>query len=107
MRSALIEEVRERICAIPAGRVSSYGDIAHAVNTSARHVGRIMGSLDGGVPWWRVVRADGTPATCHGGRAPVLLEGEGTPMRGAKVDMSLARYRDAAWLSDRARGRSS
>ncbi|MFC7512682.1 hypothetical protein ACFQV4_30555 [Streptomyces thermocarboxydus] len=32
--------------------------------------GRAMGLLDEGVPWWRVVHADGTPATCHQGQRP-------------------------------------
>jgi len=43
------------------------------------------------VPWWRVVYADGTPASCHSGRALGLLTDEGTPMSGARVDMKRAR----------------
>ncbi|NUV51275.1 cysteine methyltransferase, partial [Streptomyces sp. CAI-78] len=46
-----------------------------------------------GLPWWRVVHADGTPATCHEGRAPALLAEEGTPMRGGRVDLGRARHR--------------
>lgn len=99
---SLIDDVRAEVCAIPPGQVSSYGDIAEALHTSARHVGRVMGLLDDAVPWWRVVRADGTPPTCHDGRAPALLAAEGTPMRGSKVDMALARR-----VSGRAPGRSS
>jgi alkylated DNA nucleotide flippase Atl1 len=52
-----------------------------------------MSTLDESVPWWRVVYSDGTPASCHGGRAPELLSDEGTPMLGARVDMKRARQR--------------
>jgi alkylated DNA nucleotide flippase Atl1 len=58
-----------------------------------RQVGRIMARFGGGVPWWRVLRADGT-------HAPGLEEGlrrlraEGAPMRadGTRVDMAKARW---------------
>jgi alkylated DNA nucleotide flippase Atl1 len=33
------------------------------------------------VAWWRVVRADGRPADCHGGTAVELLRAEGAPVR--------------------------
>ncbi len=66
----LIDDVREEVCAIPPGQVWSYGDIGEVLHISARQVGRVMGILDDddAVPWWRVVRADGTPATCHEAR---------------------------------------
>jgi alkylated DNA nucleotide flippase Atl1 len=53
----------------------------------------VMSLLDDGVPWWRVVYADGTPASCHRGQAPALLSDEGTPMLGARVDMKRVRQR--------------
>lgn len=89
----IVREVREVVAAIPAGSVASYGDVGHRIGAGARQVGRAMSLLGEGVPWWRVVRADGSPATCHGGRAPRLLLAEGTPMRGARVDMRRARCR--------------
>lgn len=88
-----IQEVREAVAAIPAGFVASYGDIGDRIGASPRQVGRAMSLLDEGVPWWRVVHADGTPASCHGGRAPELLSNEGTPMSGGRVDMKRARQR--------------
>jgi alkylated DNA nucleotide flippase Atl1 len=45
----------------------------------------------GAVPWWRVVRADGSPARCHERQALDLLRAEGTPLRGPRVVMSEAR----------------
>jgi alkylated DNA nucleotide flippase Atl1 len=87
----LAEDLAELVAAIPAGKVASYGDLAAQLGVGPRQVGRVMPALADGVPWWRVVRADGTPATCHGGRAPALLEAEGTPFHGRRVDMRTAR----------------
>jgi alkylated DNA nucleotide flippase Atl1 len=86
-----IQDVRAAVIAIPAGFVASYGDIGKRVGTSPRQVGRAMSLLNDSVPWWRVVYADGTPASCHNGRAPGLLNREGTPMLGTRVDMNRAR----------------
>lgn len=88
---SIIEDVREAVAAIPAGSVASYGDIAKRICVGPRQVGQVMSLLGEDVPWWRVVYADGTPASCHGGRAPALLRDEGTPMLGARVDMKRAR----------------
>ncbi|MGW5212301.1 MGMT family protein [Streptomyces sp. NPDC004051] len=89
----LVDDVREAVLAIPAGSVASYGDIGRRIGAGPRQVGRAMSLLDESVPWWRVVHADGTPASCHGGTAPELLGDEATPMRGRRVDMPRARYR--------------
>src|SRR5262249_18083681 len=58
----------------------------------------VMSLLGDSVPWWRVVYADGTPASCHSGQAPGLLNDEGTPMLGARVDMNRARQPDNSLL---------
>ena len=89
----IIEDVRAAVIAIPPGFVASYGDIGKRIGAGPRQVGRAMSLLDDNVPWWRVVYADGTPASCHGGRAPELLKEEGTPMLGARVEMKHARQR--------------
>jgi alkylated DNA nucleotide flippase Atl1 len=44
---------------------------------------------DPDVPWHRIVRADGSLA--KGRRQRALLEAEGVPFRGEKVDMRAAR----------------
>ncbi len=84
-------EVRAIVARIPRGEVLSYGDIAEFVGVGARQVGRIMSLYGSGLPWHRVVRSDGTPAACHGDAALKLLRVEGTPLRGARVDMRAAR----------------
>jgi alkylated DNA nucleotide flippase Atl1 len=47
--------------ALPAGEVITYGEVAAEAGRAgaARAVGRIMATSDAGVPWWRVVAADG------------------------------------------------
>ena len=82
------EDVLSRVRAIPAGRVTTYGDL---VPDAPRFAGAVMASCqDPDVPWQRVVRADGSLA--KGERQRRLLEREGVPFRGARVDMR------AAWV---------
>jgi alkylated DNA nucleotide flippase Atl1 len=50
---------------IPAGRVATYGEIGRALGIGPRQAGRAVAFLDDGVPWWRVVHADGALATRH------------------------------------------
>lgn len=84
-------EVSAIVAAIPAGRVASYGEIGRAVGIGPRQAGRAVSMLEDGAPWWRVVFADGTPATCHDGAARALLEAEGVPFRNGRVDMAKVR----------------
>jgi O-6-methylguanine DNA methyltransferase len=78
---------------IPRGMVMSYGDVAEYVGAgSARAVGTVMSRHGGEVPWHRVLHADGTCATHKSDRQLDLLRDEGVAMRGARVDMSRARW---------------
>lgn len=90
---SLIDAVRDAVLSIPVGRVATYGDIGASVGVGARQAGRLVGMLDGAVPWWRVVRADGRPASCHAGTASGLLCADNTPMLGGRIDMARARFR--------------
>jgi alkylated DNA nucleotide flippase Atl1 len=63
-----------------------------------RQVGRVMALWGGGVPWWRVLHADGSPAPGHERAAiaryleentPVRMDADGRP---ARVDMRRARW---------------
>ncbi|WP_350310130.1 MGMT family protein [Mycobacterium gallinarum] len=91
---SIVDDVCEDVQTIPLGSVTTYGDIGSRIGVGPRQVGRAVSLLDANVPWWRVVRADGTPATCHGGRARALLIEEGVPFHanGWRVDMNRARY---------------
>ena len=79
----MLRRVRE----VPEGFVRSYGDVSPG---APRYAGTVLhGDDDPTLPWWRIVRADGSLAT--GERQRALLEAEGVPFRGARVDMRTAR----------------
>jgi alkylated DNA nucleotide flippase Atl1 len=91
------ESVLDVIDRIPPGRVMTYGDVAEYLGEGGpRQVGRVLALYGGAVPWWRVVRADGTLLPGHEHRALAAYRGEGTPLReGAeqyRVDMRRARW---------------
>jgi alkylated DNA nucleotide flippase Atl1 len=81
------ERVLVRARAIPPGFVRTYGDLSPGAPRFAGAV--LFDSSDPAVPWWRVVRADGSLA--KGARQRALLEAEGIPFRGERVDMRAAR----------------
>ncbi|WP_422116497.1 MGMT family protein [Brachybacterium sp. UNK5269] len=81
------DAVRATAAAIPPGRVMTYGEIGWAIGVHPRQVGRIVARIADDIPWWRVIRADGTPATCHDNTAPALLAEEGVPFDGDRVDL--------------------
>lgn len=91
------ERVLDVVERIPAGRVLSYGDIADLLGDGGpRRVGRVLGRDGSAVPWWRVLRADGTHVDGIRERALDLLRAEGAAFRGsgvnARVDMDRARW---------------
>lgn len=80
--------VLDRIRRVPEGFVTTYGDICPEAPRFAGYV--LSRCHDPGVPWQRIVRAGGSLA--KGGQQRRLLEAEGVPFRGARVDM------DVAWI---------
>ena len=80
-------EVLERVRAIPEGFVSTYGDVSPGAPRFAGSV--LFHADDPDLPWWRVVRADGSLA--KGDRQRALLRAEGVPFRGGRVEMGRAR----------------
>ena len=82
--------VLERARAVPPGRVTTYGDLSPG---APRYAGAVLYACDDpAVPWQRIVRADGSLA--KGARQRRLLEAEGVPFRGERVDMAVARLPD-------------
>ncbi|MGB6051187.1 MAG: MGMT family protein, partial [Rhodococcus sp. (in: high G+C Gram-positive bacteria)] len=58
-----IERVRSLVASVPAGNVTTYGDIADAAELSSpRTVGAIMRMDSADLPWHRVLSASGKPA---------------------------------------------
>jgi methylated-DNA-protein-cysteine methyltransferase-like protein len=79
-------EVLERIRRVPEGFVTTYGDLCPE---APRFAGQVLSQTDDPtVPWQRIVRADGSLA--KGERQRRLLEAEGVPFRGSRVDMEVA-----------------
>jgi alkylated DNA nucleotide flippase Atl1 len=76
----------ERIRAIPAGFVRTYGDIDPA---APRLVGRVLATTHEDLPWHRVVRADGSVS--KGADQLRRLRREGVALRGDRVDLAEAR----------------
>jgi alkylated DNA nucleotide flippase Atl1 len=100
-----VEAVLNLVEQIPAGRASTYGTIAEAVGRGGpRGVGRVMATYGGGVPWWRVVRADGSLPPSHQGEALARYRAEETPLRGSLADAETLRIdlRSAFWDDFRA-----
>lgn len=87
-RSDRAEAVLERVKAVPPGFVTTYGDVSPG---APRFAGSVLANCrDPHVPWQRVVRADGSLA--KGARQRRLLEAEGTPFNGSRVDLDRAWY---------------
>ena len=85
--SSRAERVLARIRAVPPGFVRAYGDVSPG---APRFAGTVLAACDDpDVPWHRIVRADGSLA--KGRRQRDLLEAEGVPFRGERVDMRIAR----------------
>jgi alkylated DNA nucleotide flippase Atl1 len=81
----------DRVHSIAPGHVTTYGDLSPE---APRYAGAVLAAChDPEVPWQRVVRADGSLA--KGERQRRLLEAEGVPFEGERVDMR------AAWMAPR------
>jgi methylated-DNA-protein-cysteine methyltransferase related protein len=86
----LEQRILDRVRETPEGFVRSYGDVSPG---APRVAGAVLSECDDpSVPWHRIVRADGSLA--KGARQRALLEAEGVPFRGERVDMRAARLPD-------------
>ena len=85
--TARAEQVLDRIRSTPAGFVRAYGDVSPG---APRFAGSVLADCDDpDLPWHRIVRADGSLA--KGARQRALLDAEGVPFRGDRVDLAAAR----------------
>jgi len=68
------------------GEVVSYGEVARRAGypRAARAVGNVLAS-GGGLPWWRVVRANGDLAAHSGVEQARRLQREGVSVREGRV----------------------
>jgi methylated-DNA-protein-cysteine methyltransferase related protein len=87
MESVRQRQILDRVRATPIGFVRTYGDVSPG---APRVAGAVLHACeDPTVPWHRIVRADGSLA--KGARQRALLEREGVPFRGERVEMRVAR----------------
>lgn len=80
------EAVIARLRRLRPGEVATYGEIAAEAGfpRAGRAVGNVLARTDG-LPWWRVVRADGTLLRTHAKEQARLLRMEGVPVAGGRV----------------------
>lgn len=80
------ERILARVRSVPPGFVTTYGDLCPG---APRFAGAVLSACqDADVPWQRVVRSEGSLA--QGERQRRLLDAEGIPFRGRRVDMRVA-----------------
>lgn len=87
------ERILSAVRAIPKGFVRTYGDLSPG---APRLAGRVLRNSSAPVPWWRVVRADGSLPLGEDQRK--LLDAEGVPLLARdppRVDMRTARLAGA------------
>jgi methylated-DNA-protein-cysteine methyltransferase-like protein len=72
--------------ALAPGELVTYGELALEAGRpgAARAVGNIMATVDG-LPWWRVVRADGRLLPGHEPEQARRLRAEGVPVRNNRI----------------------
>jgi methylated-DNA-protein-cysteine methyltransferase-like protein len=78
------------IAAIEPGDVWTYGEVAEAAGRpgAGRAVGRVLATVDAGVPWWRVVTSTGRLVPGHEAEHARRLRAEGVT-----VDRATGRVR--------------
>jgi alkylated DNA nucleotide flippase Atl1 len=82
------ERVAQVVSSLRPGEVVTYGEVAAEVGSAgaARAVGRVMATSDG-LPWWRVVGADGRLVPGHEREHARRLRAEGVAVTGGRVAM--------------------
>jgi alkylated DNA nucleotide flippase Atl1 len=93
------EAVLDVVARIPPGRVMTYGDVAWTFGRpGARAVGMVLRYHGSTVPWWRVIRAGGSPLAGLEAEARPHYEAEGTPLlavdgpAGYRIDLARASW---------------
>lgn len=89
MANAARDLILDRIRRIPPGFVRTYGDVSPG---APRLAGTVLRTTTEEIPWWRVVRADGTLA--KGSRQARLLRDEGVLVRNNRVKVEELRLDD-------------
>jgi methylated-DNA-protein-cysteine methyltransferase-like protein len=83
-----VAAVSATVRALHRGQVASYSQVAARAGYpgAARAVGNVLATTLG-LPWWRVVRADGQLAAHSQAEQARRLRREGIPLKGSRVTM--------------------
>lgn len=83
----LQERFRAVVADLEEGEVVSYGEVARRAGRAGagRSVGGFLAEHGSGLPWWRVVRADGTLASPNSKEQQRRLRAEGVEVIGGRV----------------------
>lgn len=81
------DRVAAVLSSLRKGEVLSYGEVAAEAGApgAARAVGSLLRRGLDGVPWWRVVRADGSITCPNGAEQARRLAAEGVELRNGRV----------------------
>jgi methylated-DNA-protein-cysteine methyltransferase-like protein len=92
----MLNRLRATVRKIPRGKVASYGDVAKAAGFpgAARQVAWALHNSSTGIPWHRVVGADGSIRLRGdaGFEQRTRLRSEGVQFRGERIRMSECRF---------------
>ena len=90
---AQVEAVRALVASVPAGSVTTYGDLAEAADLSSpRIVAWIMRTDSSDLPWHRVIRASGRPAAHLATRQLARLRAEGVLAVDGRIALATHRH---------------
>ena len=92
----MFADILDKVRRVPHGKVATYGDIAYAAGYpgSARQVAWALHTSSRGLPWHRIVGAEGKillPAEA-GFEQRMRLQSEGVRFIGLRVDMATHRH---------------
>lgn len=96
MKKSMFTDLLAQVRRVPRGKVATYGDIAYAAGYpgSARQVAWALHTSSSGLPWHRIVGADGKillPGEA-GFEQRMRLRGEGIEFLGQRVNMKEHRH---------------
>jgi methylated-DNA-protein-cysteine methyltransferase related protein len=80
------DRVREVVARLAPGEVATYGEVAEEAGApgAARAAGTVLARSEG-LPWWRVVHADGRLVPGHQAEQARRLRAEGVRVRDGRV----------------------
>ncbi len=96
MKKSMFTELLAQVRRVPRGKVATYGDIAYAAGYpgAARQVAWALHTSSSGLPWHRIVGADGKILLPGEGgfEQRMRLRGEGVEFLGLRVNMKQHRH---------------